>query len=312
MNEENRSNHESDISVTGDVGPVQAEPTSGMSADSCCGTSKDLQEKNAYEPGASEGPGTYEHVSFPIGGMSCQSCAGRIEEALSGRPGVIKAVVDFARREASVRFDPGKVTPHDLRVTVEKAGYRAPDNRSEPFEEEGKESGPFTRLRPFIFGLAAALGVVGFYLGLLTLTSDWYNARLGFEEYGLWIIALGVGLGVQVVLFSFFRAWQGGKSMKGAKCSLAASGGMSTAAMAACCSHLLALVLPMLGLPFLSAAAAGLANYQTYFFLVGIFSNLFGIGYILRVMGRGGMIRIEALKSRMTFGAGHIKQLKGG
>ena len=309
MKEENRHNHESDISVTEDAVPGPAVPASGMSVDSCCGTSKDLQGRNAQEPGASEGQGTYKQVSFPIGGMSCPSCAGRIEEALSGRPGVIKAVVDFARREASVRFDQGKVNPDDLRVTVEKAGYRVPDNRPEPFGEEGKESGLFTRMRPYIFGISAALGVVGFYLGLLTLTSDWYNARLEFGKYGLWIIALAVGLGVQVILFSLFRAWHGGKSMTGAKCSLATSGGMSTTAMAACCSHYLALILPALGLPFLSSAAASLASYQTYFFFAGVLSNLFGIGFMLRLMMRSGMISKRALVKNLTFaGPEHVKQ----
>jgi copper chaperone CopZ len=308
MKEKNRDTHKSDISATEDAGPGQAVPASGMFVDSCCGIAKESQRRNAHEPGTSEGPGTYEHVSFPIGGMSCQSCAGRIEEALSGCPGVIKAVVDFQRREAGVRFDPAKVNLDVLRGIVEKTGYRIPEKRTGHFEEEGNRSGSFSHLSPYLIGAAAALGVVGFYLGLLTLTSDWHNALHEFREYSLWILALAAGLGLQATLFLHFRAWHGGGSMKGAKCSLATSGGMSTAAMAACCSHYLLLVFPALGLPFLSSAAAGLANYQTYFFLAGILSNLFGIGYMLRLMIRSGMIRIEALEGRMIFGAGHIKQ----
>jgi hypothetical protein len=171
------------------------------------------------------------------------------------------------------------------------------------------KSGLFTRLRPYIYGITAALGVVGFYLGLLTLTSDWYNARLEFREYGLWIITLAVGLGVQVTLFSLFRAWHGAGSMKGAKCSLATSGGMSTTAMAACCSHYLTLVLPALGLPFLSSAAASLASYQVYFLFAGVLSNLFGIGFMLRLMIRSGMISKWALVKNLTFtGPGHVNQ----
>jgi YHS domain-containing protein len=153
-----------------------------------------------------------------------------------------------------------------------------------------------TGLRPYVIGVAAAMGVVGFYLGFLTLTSDWFNARSQFSEYAIWILSLAVGLGVQATLFSLYRAWHRGVSMKGAKYSLAASGGISTTAMAACCAHYLVVILPVLGLPFLSAAAAGLAGYQTYFFIAGVLSNLFGIGLMMRMMYRSGMIQLRGLK----------------
>ena len=140
--------------------------------------------------------------------------------------------------------------------------------------------------------MAAALSVVGFYLGLITLTSDWYNARLEFREYGVWILALAMGLGTQATLFFLYRVWRNdGKKMKAAKYSLAASGGISTTAMAACCAHYLTVILPVLGLPFLSAAAAGLAHYQVYLFVLGIISNMFGIGFMLRMMHRSGIIK---------------------
>ena len=248
----------------------------------------------------SETPERSNLVSFPIEGMNCRSCVNRIEDALSAQSGVIRAIVDFGRREASVHFDPHLVTPDALKMVIEEAGYRVPEKGGEPFQEEKKEPRPFTRPRAFMFGIAASLGVVGFYLGLQTLTSNWHYALLQFEEFGVWIIALAVGLGVQVTLFSLFRAWHGGGSMKGAKCSLATSGGMSTTAMAACCSHYLALVLPALGLPFLSTAAAGLANYQGYFFFAGVLSSLFGIGFMLRLMIRSGMIPIGASVKKIT------------
>jgi YHS domain-containing protein len=167
------------------------------------------------------------------------------------------------------------------------------ERRGEDLEETGIQHRRLMGLGPYLTGVAAAMGVVGFYLGLLTVTSDWYNARSQFGEYGIWILALGVGLGVQATLFSLYRAWHRGESMKAAKYSLAASGGISTTAMAACCAHYLVVILPVLGLPFLSAAAAGLAGYQTYFFLAGVISNLFGIGLMIRMMSRSGMIQLR-------------------
>lgn len=141
-----------------------------------------------------------------------------------------------------------------------------------------------------LIGLAAALGVVVFYLGLHTLTSDLNNAMTQLEEYQWWIIALSVGLGVQAALYSFLKKRLQKSNTKGAKSSLAASGGISTASMAACCTHYLAAFFPALGLSFLSTAASGLAKYQSEFFLLGVISNLFGIGVMLRLMGK---IKIE-------------------
>lgn len=80
--------------------------------------------------------------------------------------------------------------------------------------------------------------------------------------------------------------------MRAAQSSLAASGGMSTASMAACCAHYLVPLLPAMGLPFLSTAVAGIAEYQSVFFFLGVLSNLFGIGFMLRLMKRNGIIKI--------------------
>lgn len=145
----------------------------------------------------------------------------------------------------------------------------------------GKEPG---RYRPFLFGLAAASAVIVSYVGLLTLTSGWHAAKLQFAEFFWWITALAIGLGIQVSLYTFSRQRLAGRSKTAAKGTLAASSGMSTTAMAACCTHYMAAFLPALGLPFLSAAAAALADYQVYFFMAGVLSNLIGIGIMLRLM----------------------------
>ena len=248
------------------------------------------------------------NISFHIIGMSCPSCALKIEKALSGHPGVLNAHVDFGNSEANVDFDTAEVGPDELKAAVKAVGYHLLDADADIQENKKRRFWRLSGLRPYLIGVAVAVGVVGFYLGLITLTSDWYNARLEFKEYGIWILALAAGLGVQVVLFSLLRAWHQGVSMKAAKCSLAASGGMSTTAMAACCAHYLTVILPVLGLPFLSAAAAGLARYQTYFFLTGVLSNMFGIGLMLRMMTRNGMIQIRALVNHMPFGLQQIRR----
>jgi len=132
--------------------------------------------------------------------------------------------------------------------------------------------------------------VIAFYLGLITLTSDWSNAAYQFSQYGGWVIALAAGLSLQVGLFARMRNVMAGMRAKGAGKGLAASGSMSGVAMALCCSHYLATILPAIGLPFLSGAVAGLAQYQTTFFIIGVVSNILGLAYMLKMMMQNGML----------------------
>jgi cation transport ATPase len=253
---------------------------------------------------------TLNTISLPIWGMSCLACARKIEEALSGCSGVVEAEVDFVFRKAMVRFDPSRVDLGALKAAVEAAGYQVPEGQEQERVETGGPSllDLLSKPRPYLTGAAAMLGVLVFYLGLLTLTSDWYNAMAEFRAYKFWILGLAVGLGVQALLFSLLRAWHKGGSMKAAKCTLAASGGISTTAMAVCCSHYIVAFLPVLGLPFLSTAAASLADYQVYFFMAGVVSNLFGIGLMIRMMNKSGMIQVGALKSHLSFGLFPLKR----
>ena len=170
------------------------------------------------------------------------------------------------------------------------------------YESQRLLSNQTFNVKPYIFGVTAAVGVIGFYLGLLTLVSDWYNATSQFAQYWGWIIALAIGLGVQTTLFTHIKGQLKGKTTTAAKSSLAASGGLSTASMAACCAHYLVAFLPAFGLPFFSAAAAGLVEYQIEFFLLGVISNVFGIAVMIRTMSKNGLIPPGALARSLTIG----------
>ncbi|MGY0006771.1 heavy metal translocating P-type ATPase [Micromonospora sp. I033] len=62
-------------------------------------------------------------IELAIGGMTCASCAARIEKKLNRMDGV-EATVNYATEKASVRYA-DEVTPADLIATVEKTGYTA-------------------------------------------------------------------------------------------------------------------------------------------------------------------------------------------
>ncbi|WP_406315905.1 heavy metal translocating P-type ATPase [Streptosporangium sp. NBC_01639] len=62
-------------------------------------------------------------VELSIGGMTCASCANRIERKLNKLDGVT-ATVNYATEKAKVAFGEG-IDPHDLIAEVEKTGYTA-------------------------------------------------------------------------------------------------------------------------------------------------------------------------------------------
>jgi hypothetical protein len=165
----------------------------------------------------------------------------------------------------------------------------------------------FSNPRPYLLGVIASIAIVGIYLGMNTLTSDWYFARVQFIEYRWWIISLAIGLGIQVALYTFFREHLRGKKKTAANSSMAASGGVSAVAMMACCSHYLATLIPLLGISFLSATAvASLEQYQVYFFLAGIVSCLFGIGLMIRMMRKHGMFKTGIPKTQARLRPGGL------
>lgn len=74
---------------------------------------------------------TARHLELRIGGMTCASCAARIEKKLNKIDGV-SASVNYATETASVDYV-GNVAPDQLVMTVEQAGYTAqPPSQGSP------------------------------------------------------------------------------------------------------------------------------------------------------------------------------------
>ncbi|PBC77406.1 Cu+-exporting ATPase [Streptomyces sp. TLI_235] len=88
-----------------------------------------------------------QRVELSIGGMTCASCAARIEKKLNRMDGV-EATVNFATEKARVDFVAG-VTVDDLIATVERTGYTAelppppvPEPAAEPAAGAAREADP--------------------------------------------------------------------------------------------------------------------------------------------------------------------------
>src|SRR5436189_5991671 len=79
-------------------------------------------------------------VELLIGGMTCASCAARVEKKLNRMDGVT-ATVNFATEKAKVTY-PAGIQVADLIATVVKTGYTAeepPAPQQAPAEQESPE-----------------------------------------------------------------------------------------------------------------------------------------------------------------------------
>src|SRR5688572_13878949 len=88
---------------------------------------------------------TRQHVELPITGMTCASCANRIERKLNKLDGVT-ASVNYATEKATVTYDAAAVEPEQLLGAVEAAGYKAKLPSDEP--EASSDAGEADELAP--------------------------------------------------------------------------------------------------------------------------------------------------------------------
>ncbi len=156
---------------------------------------------------------------YAIGGMTCGACALRVETALEQVPGVRAARVDFPTGQAAVAANEKPPAFEAMRQAVADAGYQLQ-------AAAGSAEDSRVQVRPIVFGLLAAGGLLAFYLGLITLAQGWGHAVEQLIEDRWFVGAIAAGFGTQVGLFAYLRS-QHGRVMAG---GVAASTGTSTAA----------------------------------------------------------------------------------
>lgn len=138
------------------------------------------------------------------------------------------------------------------------------------------------RYRPFAFGLLAALGLAAVFLGVVTVAESWAHALEVFRQDALFVVPIILGFGVQVGLLTYLKLGMFlPASTRGTGAYTGVSGGASAVAMAACCAHHVTDVLPLVGL---AGASVFLAQYKVPFMIVGLLSNVVGIGILLNMI----------------------------
>jgi len=140
-------------------------------------------------------------------------------------------------------------------------------------------------LWPLGAGFIGSSFLTAVYFGLVSWAENPQHALELFWD-DRWIVLPNIlGFGVQTALYIILKkrlfAPVAHTGPSGALTG--ASGGMSTAAMVACCAHHVTDVLPILGL---TAAATFLAEYRIAFMLVGLGMTLAGIAVMLVILFR--------------------------
>ena len=106
-----------------------------------------------------------EHLDLPITGMTCASCASRIEKKLNRLDGV-EANVNYATEKAIVDYDSGAVAPQQLVQAVESAGYGAVLPAADEGEKQDSEKDETAPLRTRLV-VSALLAVPALLLSML-------------------------------------------------------------------------------------------------------------------------------------------------
>jgi Cu+-exporting ATPase len=126
-------------------------------------------------------------TEFAISGMTCASCARRVERSLARTSGVSVAHVNLATERATVTYAPGVTAPADLISAVVKAGYGAQELIAASEQTAG---------------VAAATGETGEAAAPI---EDAESARRQRElRHRRDTLLLGVALSIPVVLLSMF------------------------------------------------------------------------------------------------------------
>jgi Cu+-exporting ATPase len=170
---------------------------------------------------------------LPITGMTCASCAGRVERALRKVPGVDVATVNLANERAHVEVS-GVLDPALLLAAVDKAGYGASLEQDPAVHRDDQRRRHATERWQLILAILLALplvmpmvlqafGVHGmlpawlqlalatpvqFFLGARFYVAAWKAVRAGAGNMDL-LVALGTSAGYGLSVYQWLSAAPG-------------------------------------------------------------------------------------------------------
>ncbi|HET7459815.1 MAG TPA: heavy metal translocating P-type ATPase [Longimicrobium sp.] len=150
-------------------------------------------------PAATDAP--TERVDLPVTGMTCASCARRVELSLAKAPGVRRAGVNLATSKATVEYDPQTTGVRELIGVVKDTGYGTAGSARAEFVVDDS-SRPGGSSQPLEHHLARQRGVTGVDFNLATRevrvdylagATDPAALRQAIESFGYAVVDVPAG-----------------------------------------------------------------------------------------------------------------------
>lgn len=138
--------------------------------------------------------------TYPVLGMSCASCAARVDKTLNGLPGVYQATVNYATAIAQVEYNPKVCSDAILQSAVQDAGYDLLVDTGEDVTNKAEE------IRLARYRKIKRRTVVALLLSLPIMIISMFFEDISSLKYVLWILATPVvfGLGREF----YINAWR--------------------------------------------------------------------------------------------------------
>ena len=138
--------------------------------------------------------------TYPVLGMSCASCAARVDKTLNGLPGVYQATVNYATAIAQVEYNPKVCSDEILQSAVQDAGYDLLVDTGEDVTNKAEE------IRLARYRKIKRRTVVALLLSLPIMVISMFFEDISSLKYALWILATPVvfGLGREF----YINAWR--------------------------------------------------------------------------------------------------------
>lgn len=121
--------------------------------------------------------------SFPVLGMSCASCAARVDKTLAQQPGVHKSSINLASSMATVEYDRSLCSPEALQQAVQAAGYELliQQNRNTLEEAEQIHKEKYQTLK-FRTTWAILLSIPVFLIGMFFM-------NIPYANFTMWLLS---------------------------------------------------------------------------------------------------------------------------
>jgi heavy metal translocating P-type ATPase len=149
-------------------------------------------------------PADLQTHRFSIQNMTCASCVGRLELALTATPGVVSAAVNLAKENATVRVLGTSASPNDIAKVASAAGYPATlitdqGGADIAADRKAEEAAHMQRMMLVAAILTVPVFILEMGSHMVPAMQDWVMNSLG----------MGVSWAIQFVLTTIVLAWPG-------------------------------------------------------------------------------------------------------